>query len=124
MTPTPNHVLLYVSDQAASARFWSMVLGAQPLSEQTGFSLFSLGNDWLLGLWQRDGVEVGVGAAPGGNELGFAVASAEAVDAAYADWKAKDITLLSQPTDMDFGRTFVAADPDGHRLRVYVLAKG
>ena len=28
------------------------------------------------------------------------------------------------PTDMDFGRTFVALDPDNHRLRVYWLNEG
>jgi predicted enzyme related to lactoylglutathione lyase len=26
---------------------------------------------------------------------------------------------LQQPTDIDFGRTFVGLDPDGHRLRVF-----
>ena len=26
------------------------------------------------------------------------------------------------PTDMEFGRTFVALDPDGHRLRVFAPA--
>lgn len=121
---TPNHLILYVTDQAASARFWAMVLNAEPLSEQAGFTLFPLGNDWMLGLWQRQGVEVPIEAAPGGNELGIAVASAEAVDTAYTDFQAKGITLLTEPTDMPFGRTFVAADPDGHRLRIYVLARG
>ena len=27
------------------------------------------------------------------------------------------------PTDLDFGRSFVALDPDGHRLRVYAVAE-
>jgi hypothetical protein len=27
--------------------------------------------------------------------------------------------ILQPPTEMDFGRTFTAADPDGHRLRVF-----
>jgi catechol 2,3-dioxygenase-like lactoylglutathione lyase family enzyme len=26
------------------------------------------------------------------------------------------------PTELDFGRTFVALDPDGHRLRVFAPA--
>ncbi|WP_374468302.1 hypothetical protein [Ferrovibrio sp.] len=27
--------------------------------------------------------------------------------------------ILQPPTAMDFGYTFLAADPDGHRLRVF-----
>lgn len=34
------------------------------------------------------------------------------------------MTILQTPTDMDFGRTFVALDPDKHRLRVYWLNDG
>ena len=41
------------------------------------------------------------------------------VDATHAEWLAKGTTILQGPTDMDFGRTFTAADPDGHRLRVF-----
>ena len=28
--------------------------------------------------------------------------------------------ILQEPVQMDFGHTFVASDPDGHRLRVFV----
>lgn len=45
--------------------------------------------------------------------------SAQAVDATCAAWSGRGITILQQPTDLDFGRTFTAADPDGHRLRVF-----
>jgi predicted enzyme related to lactoylglutathione lyase len=43
------------------------------------------------------------------------------VDSMYVDWKAKGASILMLPTDLDFGRSFVAADPDGHRLRVYTV---
>ena len=33
-------------------------------------------------------------------------------------------TVEPPPTDMDFGHTFVALDPDGHRLRVFSPAGG
>jgi hypothetical protein len=32
--------------------------------------------------------------------------------------------MLQAPADMDFGRTFVALDPDNHRLRVCWLNDG
>ncbi len=34
----------------------------------------------------------------------------------------RGLTIAQAPSDMDFGRTFVALDPDGHRLRVYWLS--
>jgi len=30
--------------------------------------------------------------------------------------------VAQKPVDMDFGHTFVALDPDGHRLRVFAAA--
>ena len=38
----------------------------------------------------------------------------------FADWKQRGLPILQEPVQMDFGHTFVAADPDGHRLRVFV----
>lgn len=48
----------------------------------------------------------------------------EIVDALHAEWLGKGATILMRPTDLDFGRSFVAADPDGHRLRVYTVVEG
>jgi predicted enzyme related to lactoylglutathione lyase len=41
------------------------------------------------------------------------------VDAVHADWAARGLAIAQPPTELDFGRTFVALDPDGHRLRVF-----
>jgi hypothetical protein len=32
--------------------------------------------------------------------------------------------MAQTPTEMDFGTTFVALDPDGHRLRVFATPTG
>ncbi len=48
---------------------------------------------------------------------------ATAVDTTHADWSGRGLTILQRPTDMDFGRTFLAIDPDGHRLRVFAPAR-
>jgi hypothetical protein len=45
-----------------------------------------------------------------------------AVEATYTAWKKPGPTIAQVPTRMDFGTTFVALDPDGHRLRL--LAPG
>jgi predicted enzyme related to lactoylglutathione lyase len=37
----------------------------------------------------------------------------------HAEWKRRGLTIVQAPTRLDFGTTFVAVDPDGHRLRVF-----
>ena len=46
------------------------------------------------------------------------VESAEAVQATFDDWSGRGLAIAQTPQKMDFGHTFVALDPDGHRLRV------
>ena len=60
----------------------------------------------------------------GGSEIGFKVENETEVDRLHEVWRAKGAMIISPPTDMLFGRNFVALDPDGHRLRIYTLADG
>ncbi len=57
-------------------------------------------------------------------EVCFPASDAAAVRATHADWSRRGLAVAQQPTDMSFGHTFVALDPDGHRLRVFVAAAG
>lgn len=116
--PDPNLVILYVESAPASAAFYARLLGRAPVESSPGFAMFVLGSGIRLGLWARATVAP-VADAPGGAvELCFAVPRAE-VDALHAAWTARGLTVVQPPTDMEFGRTFTALDPDGHRLRVY-----
>jgi predicted enzyme related to lactoylglutathione lyase len=83
--------------------------------------MFILPSGLGLGLWKKTGVEPAPTAAGGAVDLGFRVNEPGMVDSMYVDWKAKGASILMLPTDLDFGRSFVAADPDGHRLRVYTV---
>jgi catechol 2,3-dioxygenase-like lactoylglutathione lyase family enzyme len=116
--PNPNFLLLHVDSPAASAAFYETLLGHPPIETSPTFVMFALRSGIMLGLWSRHTVEPETGAA-GASELAFTVENEKAVDAAYADWKGKNVSILMAPATMDFGRTFVAADPDGHRLRVF-----
>jgi len=118
-----NSLLLYVTDVAASARFYANLLGRGPVEESPTFALFILPSGLALGLWTRTGVEPTPTAPGGGSELGFKVDHAEEVDHIHADWLSKGTTIVLPPTNLDFGRTFVAQDGDGHRLRVYAVAE-
>lgn len=116
-----NNLLLYVTDPAASVAFYAPLLGLTPVEASPGFALFVLPSGLPLGLWKAGDVLPAPLAAGGGAELGFKVATPADVDTTHAEWVARGATILLPPTDLDFGRSFVATDPDGHRLRVYAL---
>jgi len=117
--PDPNFVILYVDNPSASAAFYADLLGKASVESSPTFAMFALDSGIMLGLWSRQTVEPAAASADGGGEIAFSVADRAAVDATHADWKERGLPILQSPTEMDFGRTFVAGDPDGHRLRVF-----
>ena len=120
--PNPHYVLLYVDNPQASGDFYTGLLDRAPVESSATFVLFVLDNGVKFGLWSRHTVEPKAITAGGGAEIGFPV-ERSTVDPTFADWKRRGIAMLQQPTDMDFGRSFVGLDPDGHRLRVFALAE-
>jgi len=116
-----NILLLYVADPAASVAFYQQILARPPIEQSPTFALFILDSGLALGLWRKDGVAPLPGSQPGACDLGFKVDHAK-IDQIHADWQAMGVQILMAPTDLDFGRSFVATDPDGHRLRIYALA--
>ena len=114
----PNFILLYVDSPSASAAFYADLLDTQPIEASPTFAMFKLESGVMLGLWSRHTVEPS--ATPvGGSELAFAVDSDATVRSMHDAWRAKGLRIVQEPVAMDFGFTFVAADPDGHRLRVF-----
>ena len=114
----PNFVILYVDSPAKSAEFYADLLEKKPLEASATFAMFALDSGVMLGLWSKHTVQPAAKAAGGGGELAFSVSDSDVVESMHADWSAKGLVIEQAPTDMDFGRTFVALDPDGHRLRV------
>ena len=115
---TLNYILLAVADPARSAAFYSSLLGVQPVENSPTFVLYVLPNGIKLGLWINEQIDPRPLPA-GGVEVTFSEDDAESVTATHAEWSAKGATILQAPTQMDFGFTFTAQDPDGHRLRVF-----
>ena len=113
----PNMLLLYVGEVARSARFYAELLDCQPIDESPNFAMLPLSGGVMLGLWASHDVVPAANAA-GGSEIIFSVESPDAVAQRHADWTRRGLPIAQAPTAMDFGFTFVALDPDGHRLRV------
>jgi catechol 2,3-dioxygenase-like lactoylglutathione lyase family enzyme len=116
-----SFILLYVDNVAASEAFYAEALGRKAVESSPTFAMIPAAAGIMLGLWRRDGVEPEApkGSAAAGGELAFALESDAAVDAAFAEWRARGVKIAQPPTRLDFGYAFVGLDPDGHRLRVF-----
>jgi predicted enzyme related to lactoylglutathione lyase len=117
--PDFSFLLLHVDDHAASATFYSALLGIPIIEQKPDFSMLPLRDGVMLGLWARDTVEPQSTGQSGASEIAFTVADAAAVEAMHSDWHERGLAIIQAPTRMSFGTTFVALDPDGHRLRVF-----
>lgn len=111
-------VLLFVENPAKSAAFYNKIFDLKPIEQSDTFALFALKNRVMLGLWSHKTAEPQVTGKPGASEIAF---SSENVDQTYEELTKLGIPMAQHPTEMDFGRAFVALDPDGHRIRIYKL---
>lgn len=118
---TPNMTLLYVDSSEKSVVFYRRLLGREPVEFSPTFALFVLSNGFKLAMWSKHTVEPAATAAGGGGEIGFLCEQPQQVDALCQQWRELGVEIIQQPVSLDFGYTFVATDPDGHRLRGYAL---
>lgn len=114
----PNFFILYTKSPTDSVAFYADLLGKAPVEASPSFAMFALDGGTMLGLWAAHTVEPAA-TAVGGSEIAFAVDGVDTVNSMHAAWSAKGLKIAQAPTGMDFGFTFVALDPDGHRLRVF-----
>ena len=116
---TPNLVLLYVTDVPRAAAFWGSLFGSAPVEAADTFAMLPMREGMMLGLWKIGGVTPSTTTLGGGGELCAALRSRDEVDALHAEWIGRDVPVIQPPTSLDFGYTFTAVDPDGHRIRVF-----
>ena len=113
-----NFVLLHVADPLASVSFYSDLLGKPVVDSGPGFAMLPLSEAVLLGLWLASEADPSGVGKPGASEISFDVADVAALQKLHSEWIGKGLPILVEPVQMPFGHTFVAADPDGHRIRV------
>lgn len=124
-----NFILLYVENVEHGEKFYARLLGREAIESSPTFAMFPLAAEdtprekaMFLGLWRRDTVEPAAPAAPGGSEFAFVVATPADVNRVHDEWLDMGVSIIQAPAKMDFGTTFTAADPDGHRIRVFSRA--
>jgi catechol 2,3-dioxygenase-like lactoylglutathione lyase family enzyme len=116
---SPNFFILYVDNPGRSAAFYQDLLARAPVQSSPTFVLFALDAGVMLGLWSRPNVEPAAKGTGGGHEVCFPVEGKARVDELHADLSKRGLAIAQAPVEMDFGYTFVALDPDRHRLRVF-----
>ncbi|KAA8882911.1 glyoxalase [Nocardia colli] len=110
--------IVYVNDAPAAARFYGDLLELRPAFETPGYITFDLGPGADLALWSGR-IEHLTASVPRTSEVCLAIEGGpDELDAMFEQWRAKGVTILEKPRDASFGRTFLAADPDGNRIRV------
>jgi catechol 2,3-dioxygenase-like lactoylglutathione lyase family enzyme len=114
----PNLVILYVDDPTRSRQFYQKLFGKLPVAAFPNYVAFEFEGRFSLGLWSTSAANFVSSGTGHRSEIAFMVENGEAVDKVYDAWRALDVAIEQEPMVAVFGRTFVALDPDGHRLRV------
>ncbi|MCH9691691.1 MAG: VOC family protein [Gammaproteobacteria bacterium] len=115
---TLNSFVLYVQDIARSKKFYSQILECEIQELSPSFLSIPLG-DSTITLKQFDQVSPPANTTGGGTELSLLTKDADALNQLFKRWKTMGVKIIQEPIEQIFGQTFVAADPDGHRIRLF-----
>lgn len=119
----PNLLLFYVQNPMESAIFYEKIFKIKPVAAFPTYVAFSFANGFTFSLWSiqaTDFVSAGQGHR---SELAFMVPDSDQVRALNNEWKELGVQMEQDLHEAVFGLTFVALDPDGHRIRVCVPDK-
>ncbi|MGD8165448.1 VOC family protein [Pantoea sp. FN0307] len=116
----PNLLILYVSSPEQSSMFYERLFEKPADVVLPTWAAFTFDNGLSLGLWSTQAKDFVSNGQNNRTELCFMVTNNEAVEALYTRWVRAGVEIEQPPKDAVFGRTFVALDPDGHRLRVCI----
>lgn len=119
-----NFPIFYVDDVPASVNFYRPLFERDPVEQQDSFALFVSETGNKFGLWAWPDVEPKVEKVTAGNmEIALEVSNLITLQIHYRKWIELGVEMIQDIRVMDFGTSFTALDPDGHRLRVFCYEK-
>ena len=116
----PNLLLFYVKDPIKSAAFYEKIFNQKPVAAFPTYVAFSFPNGLTFSLWSisaKDFVSSGNGHR---SELAFLVPEEKEVRRLRETWGNLGVIIEQDLCVAAFGLTFVALDPDEHRIRVCI----
>lgn len=115
---SPNLILLYVDDPEKSAAFYTRLLGREPVAAFPTYIAYALENGLSFSLWSTKAANFVSSGSGHRMEIAFMVKDDAEVERLHGEWLKAGVPIEQELMTAVFGRTFVALDPDGHRLRV------
>lgn len=117
---TPNLILLYVEDPTNSAAFYAALLDHVPTVVYPTYAAFEFDNGLNLALWSTQANDFVSSGSGHRTEIAFMVPDVATVQSLHDRWTAASVVIEQPLHEAVFGLTFVALDPDGHRIRVCI----
>ena len=114
----PNLLLFYVQDTQKSAAFYEKLFNMKPVASFATYVAFSFSNGFTFSLWSMQASDFISGGQGHRSELVFMVSDEDHVRALRHSWGNIHVKIEQDLHEAVFGLTFVALDPDGHRIRV------
>ena len=111
--------VLYVENIEISKNFYANAFECEGKVLSPTFASFPLGDGVTIELKQLAQVSPPANMTGGGTELSLMVENSTVLQNLYEQWENKGIKFVQTPAELIFGITFVAIDPDGHRIRVF-----
>jgi uncharacterized glyoxalase superfamily protein PhnB len=119
----PNLVLFYVKDPIESASFYEKIFEQKPVAAFPTYVAFTFSNGLTFSLWSTQAKNFVSSGSGSRSELAFMVSDEDEVRRLYDLWKKIGISVEQDLHKAVFGLTFVALDPDGHRIRICIPDK-
>ncbi len=115
---TPNLLLFYVKAPLESAVFYAKIFSINPVVAFPSYVAFSFENGLTFSLWSTQAQNFVSGGSGHRSELSFMVKDEQMVRELHQQWGEFGVVIEQDLHEAVFGLTFVALDPDGHRIRV------
>lgn len=119
----PNLLLFYVQNPLESASFYEKIFSRKPVASYPTYVAFSFENGLIFSLWSTQAKNFVSGGNGHRSELAFMVKDEQEVRELRRQWGELGVTIEQDLHEAVFGLTFVALDPDAHRIRVCIPDK-
>lgn len=116
----PNLFILYVKDPLKSAEFYEKIFEVKPVDAFPTWVAFTFDNGLNFALWSLTAKDFKSGGEGHRCEMSFMVKNEDEVRRLCQLWGELGVTIEQDVHKAVFGETFVALDPDGHRIRVCI----
>jgi len=114
----PNLIIFYVENPQESAKFYEKIFEKKPVDFYLSWVTFTFDNGLYFGLWSTKAKNFVSDGNGNRSELSFMITGEQPVRDLYNKWKSLGVVIEQDLHEAVFGLTFVALDPDGHRIRV------